>query len=142
MIQAGIRGIRASGFAMVDALVALLLLAVCLAGACATLFQTMRTTHDALLTTLAVDLAADLTEELRFATSDASRATVVDVWRERVMEILPVGGLQPGEFAALVPTPAAQGEAVNASLSYMELVLQWHSLPGSGLHELRLPIRP
>ena len=45
---------------MLDVLVALLLLAVTLTGACATLVQTLRATHAALLASRATDLAADL----------------------------------------------------------------------------------
>ncbi len=59
-------GIRHNtGFAMVDALVALLLFALVLLAAIAALIQGMRATHAAVLTGHAVDLAADLLEQRR-----------------------------------------------------------------------------
>lgn len=128
-----------AGFVMVDVLVALLLLAVVLTGACATLIQSMRITHDALLATRAVDLAADLTEELRGVTSVSQVEPLVSAWRERVGASLPVEGLEPEEFAALLALPLPDQAGGPASRRY-ELVLRWRAPPQSGLRELRLPV--
>lgn len=124
---------------MIDVLVALLLLAVSLAGACATLIQTMRATHGALLTTRAVDLAADLTEELRGATSVTEAGMMVEAWRGRVRAILPVRGLAPQIFAELAPVPAQEGQTGGAPQRF-ELTLRWHDSPGTGLRDIHLPV--
>jgi hypothetical protein len=131
---------RSTGFALIDVLVALLLLAVCLTGACATLIQTMRTTHEALLVTRAVDLAADLTEDLRGVQSVTQGEAVLAAWREQVRRALPVVGLDPDEIASLAPMPAppdASGEGPGVS---HELVLRWRGSPNQGIRELRLPL--
>jgi hypothetical protein len=130
---------RTAGFAMVDVLVALLLLAVVLTGACATLIQAMRSTHSALLTTRAVDLAADLTEGLRGVTSATQAEALWSAWRERVSTVLPVGGMDPEEFAALVALPR-DGQAADAVSRRYELTLRWHEGRAGGLRELRLPV--
>lgn len=131
---------RNKGFAMVDVLVALLLLAVALASACATLIQTMRAMHGALLATRAVDLAADLTEELRGVTSATQAQSMVNAWRERVSVALPVAGLEPEQFAALMPLPVEEGQAGDAAPRRYELTLRWHGPPAAELRELRLPV--
>ena len=99
---------------MLDVLVALVLLALALTGACVTLVQAMRGSHNALLANRAADLAADLTEDLRGADSAARAAETLGAWRTEVASKLPVAekdflSLQPapppapGEPASLVP---------------------------------------
>jgi hypothetical protein len=118
-------------------LVALLLLAVTLMGACAMLVQTMRATHGALLATRAVDLAADLTEELHNVTSVTQAEAAIAAWRARIGEVLPVAGLEPDEVAALEPTRRNTAEA-DGPVRY-ELTLRWRDAR-RGLRELRLPV--
>lgn len=132
--------VRGRGFAMIDVLVALLLLAVALGGACASLIHTMRTTHGALLMTRAVDLAADLAEELREVTSEAQVEPVLAAWRERVGATLPVAGLEPAQFAAVETLPQDEDPPVDAASIRHELTLRWHAASHGGLHELRLPL--
>jgi Tfp pilus assembly protein PilV len=76
-----------SGFALVDALVALLLLAVVLLASLAALLKGMQATHGAVLTGRAVDLAADLLEQHR---ADATPvAALLPAWNARVESTLP-----------------------------------------------------
>jgi Tfp pilus assembly protein PilV len=98
---------RNAGLAMLDVLVALLLLALTLTGACVTLVQAMRASHGALLATRAADLAADLTEDLQTARSPAQADALMAAWRRRVALDLPVADMEPGEFASLRPVPPA-----------------------------------
>jgi hypothetical protein len=126
---------------MVDVLVALLLLALTLTGACVTLIQAMRSTHGALLATRAVDLAADLAEELRVAASDAEAATLLSEWRARAASVLPAAGPAPEDFASLVPIPPGGGEAGSALLvDGFLLTLRWQAAPGGAVREMVLPV--
>jgi Tfp pilus assembly protein PilV len=79
---------RSTGFAMIDALVALLLFAVGLLAACAALAHGMRATHAAVLDGRAVDLAADLAEDRRGLTADEAAAALL-AWQVRVDLALP-----------------------------------------------------
>jgi hypothetical protein len=124
---------------MLDALVALLLLAMVLTGTCVTLIHTMRATGAALLATRAVDLAADFTEDLRGATTVAQADTLLVTWRARVATLLPVSGMEPEEFASLAPAPAAPtGETGFAVGNYL-VTLRWR-VAQSETRELRLPV--
>jgi Tfp pilus assembly protein PilV len=83
-------GIRHStGFAMIDALVALLLFALAVLTAIAALLQGMHATHTAVLTGRAVDLAADFLEERRALPADAATGPVLAAWQERLQAELP-----------------------------------------------------
>lgn len=85
------------GFALLEALLALLLFALGLLAACATLSASLRATHQALLTSRAVDLAADHVEDLHAAPSDADTDALFEAARRRVDSILP----SPAREAAL-----------------------------------------
>ncbi len=80
---------NSTGFAMIDSLVALLLFALMLLGAIAVLIQGMRATHAAVLTSRAVDLAADFLEERRALPPDAAVDPLFIAWNERLHEVLP-----------------------------------------------------
>jgi hypothetical protein len=77
------------GFAMLDSLIALLLFALVLLGAIAVLIQGMRATHAAVLTSRAVDLAADFLEERRALLPGAEVEPLFTAWNERLREVLP-----------------------------------------------------
>lgn len=125
---------------MLDVLVALLLLAVVLTGTCATLIQAVRSSGDALRATRAVDLAADLTEELRGAGSPAQAEAVLASWRSRVATVLPVGAMEPEEFASLAPTSLEPAEDATTPVSPPLLLrLRWLGA-GSEQRELLLPV--
>jgi hypothetical protein len=131
---------RPAGFAMVDVLVALVLLAFALAGACATLIQAMRATHGALLTMRAVDLAADLTEALRDVTLVTQAEALLPAWRERVRAALPVAGMTPGEYAALEPVARVEDGAAHPPTAIHEVVLRWIASADGARRELRIPV--
>lgn len=125
---------HAAGFGMIDTLIGLMLLAVVLLGACSVLIQQMRAAQAAALQGRAVDLAADLTEDLRDITSPAAAAGLVQVWRERVSTALPVAGLLPGDFASAVVQPAVDGETPR-----LELAIQWRNAQAGTRSTLQLP---
>jgi Tfp pilus assembly protein PilV len=132
---------RNDGFAMLDVLVALLLLAITLTGACVTLIHTMRSTHGALLATRAVDLAADLAEELRVSASDAEAMALLSAWRLRADDLLPAAGPAPEDFASLVRIPAADDETANAdSVDGYLITLRWQAAHGGAVREMVLPV--
>jgi Tfp pilus assembly protein PilV len=74
---------------MIDSLVALLLFAVVLLGAIAVLLQGMRATHAAVLTSRAVDLAADFLEERRALPPGAAVGPLFTAWHGRLRDVLP-----------------------------------------------------
>lgn len=127
--------VRHAGFAMLDVLVALLLLAVALAGASVTLIQSMRATHGALLGMHAADLAADLAEELRNVNSVTLRDSTMTAWRDRAVTLLPARGLDPDQFATLRASTAA-----GRTTAEYELHLRWHDAPRGAVRELRVPV--
>lgn len=131
---------RQTGFAMFDVLVAMLLLAISLTGACLSLVHTMRTTHAALLATRAVDLATDLSEQLRHAGSATQVAALLVAARARIATVLPVAGLEPEQMLRLESLPPpAEAEAAMPS-GGAQLVLRWRAAGGPAPHELRLPL--
>jgi Tfp pilus assembly protein PilV len=93
---------RSTGFAMIDALVALLLFAVGLLAACAALAHGMRATHAAVLGGRAVDLAADLVEDTRGLTGEEAAAALT-AWQARVDLALPA----PARVLAFELAPGA-----------------------------------
>lgn len=131
--------IRHAGFAMLDVLVALLLLAVTLTGACVTLVQTMRATQGALLTTRAVDLATDLIEEARGVRTTEEIDALLTAWRARVGAVLPVTGLEPEQFASVAPASTNAAEESGIETPHPVLTLRWRGAQ-SGLEELSLPM--
>ena len=125
---------------MPDVLLALLLLAIVLTGTCAALIQAVRASSDALRATRAVDLAADLTEQLRGAATPAQMQSVLAAWRDRVPVILPVAGLEPDDYASLTPFEPEPADDATAPLAPLLLLrLRWRGA-GSGLRELVLPV--
>jgi hypothetical protein len=67
----------------------LLLFALMLLGAIAVLIQGMRATHAAMLTSRAVDLAADFLEQRRALPPGAEVAPLFTAWHARLREVLP-----------------------------------------------------
>ena len=78
-----------AGFALIDALAALLLFAVVLLAAIAALLHSMHATHEAVLTGRAVDLAADLLEERRALPGGTTAAPLLADWNARLQSELP-----------------------------------------------------
>ena len=77
------------GAGLIDALVALTLLAFSLLGASTTLIRTLTANRAAELQTTAVDLAADLAEDRRAGSALFDEADLVQSWRRRVVAQLP-----------------------------------------------------
>jgi Tfp pilus assembly protein PilV len=80
---------RAAGFALIDALIALVLFAVVLLAAMAALLKGMHAMHDAALTGRSVDLAADLLEAVRAQPPGAPLQPLLDTWTTAVNGTLP-----------------------------------------------------
>ena len=78
-----------SGFALLDALIALVLFAVVLLTAMAALLQGMHAMHEAALTGRAVDLAADLLERRRAQPEGAALQPLLDAWNQEAKVALP-----------------------------------------------------
>lgn len=128
-----------AGFAMIDVLVALLLLAITLTGACVTLIKAQRATHSALLASRAVDLAADLAEELQSVSSITESDAVVAAWRARASTQLPVAGMEPDEFASLMQLAAGPEPAtISGDVRRRELTLRWRDERAGGVRQLTL----
>lgn len=130
---------RQAGLAMPDVLLAILLLAMGMAGACAGLIRTLQSTHDALLATRAVDLATDLAEQLQFAGSAADVESAFTSWRTAVAATLPVAGMAPDAVATLLPSVPHPSSGMAVSGGY-ELTLHWRVRGESRLQVLRFPV--
>ena len=78
------------GFALTEALIALLLLAMSLLGAGATLVESLAASRAALLESRASDLAGDLAESLRQPQSATVRSTIVAEWQHDARAVLPL----------------------------------------------------
>lgn len=96
---------RLSGFALIEALVALLLLAVAVVGAVRAMVESLAGQHGVLLRVQAADLAGDLAEALRSAPDDATAAAEIRSWQSTVARRLPAGegrilaGAAPNAFS-------------------------------------------
>jgi len=121
----------AAGFGLVDALVALALLAVTLLGACGSLHFGLRATRAATWQARAVDLLADLEEELQGVDSAQPAAARLDAWRARVQHDLPAGAV-----SAMDPRELTIGES---GIHWLDLRLAWNGMPGSPGETLQLP---
>ena len=110
------------GTGLVDTLVALLLLALSLLGACTMIVRTMGASHAAALQTMAADLATDLAEDLRAGAIDPLDVQAIQEWRSRVAETLPVGTPPLDAFAGVAPEPQQAGKprALNVSLRWWD----------------------
>jgi prepilin-type N-terminal cleavage/methylation domain-containing protein len=77
------------GFALVETLVALVLLGVGLLGAAATLLRGQIELRATLLTAQAAELAGDMAEQLRAQPTIATRARLLAAWQAQVQAQLP-----------------------------------------------------
>lgn len=130
---------RQAGFAMFDVLVAVLLLAISLTGACLSLVHTLRASHAALLATRAVDLATDLSEQLRHVRSAGQATALLAASRAHMAAVLPVAGLAPDAIAQLQPVAPDDPLAASAP-GGLQLVMRWRIAGESSPRELRLPL--
>jgi hypothetical protein len=79
------------GVGLIDTLVALTLLALSLLGAGTSLIRTLAANHAAALQSTAVDLAADLAEDMRTGPAPGAEAMLIQDWNRRVATELPIG---------------------------------------------------
>jgi Tfp pilus assembly protein PilV len=79
------------GTGLIDTLVALTLLALSLLGASTSLIRTLAANHAATLQSTAVDLAADLAEDMRMGPAPADEVVLIQNWNRRVATELPIG---------------------------------------------------
>jgi Tfp pilus assembly protein PilV len=122
----------AAGFGLVDALVALALLAVTLLGACGSLHFALRATRAASWQARAADLLADLDEDLQRVDPTQPAATRLQAWRTRVQQDLPAGVV-----SAMDPRALVIGES---GIQWLDLRLAWNGMPGGPGDSLQLPL--
>jgi type II secretory pathway pseudopilin PulG len=99
----------ADGFALVETVVAMLLLAVGLFGAAASLIRGQVEVRATLLATRAADLAADLAEQLRTGAPDSSAELRLGQWQRTVGAMLTVGSPSVSAAGQLETVPTATG---------------------------------
>lgn len=121
-----------AGFGLVDALVALALLAVTLLGACGSLHFALRATRSAAWQSRAIDLVADLDEDLQHTGPALPPAAQLESWRSRLRQELPAAGI-----AALDRRSLVVGEL---ETTWLDLQLAWNGMPGEARDFLRLPL--
>jgi type II secretory pathway pseudopilin PulG len=117
---------RTAGFGLIDSLVALLLLALAVLAVLLALLQSIRGTHDAALQTRAVDLVADVAEDVQSARSPVEVAGVVRDWQERVPASLPIAVDSRRGTVSAAPLLLPSAPAVQA----MTVQLEWRT-PGA-----------
>lgn len=123
---------RRRGFGLVDALVGLALLAVTLLGACGSMHYALRATRSAAWQARAVDLIADLGEDLQHVDPALPAATRLESWRARLQQDLPAG-----EIASLEPRSLVAGDV---AINWFDLRLAWNGTPGRPRETLQLPL--
>lgn len=122
----------AAGFGLVDVMVALALLAIALLGACGSLHFALRASRASAWQSTAVDLVADLAEDLQLPDAALPSAVRLDAWRARLRLVLPTG-----EVAALQARTVTTGDL---HVSFSDLQLEWTGMPGQPAQSLRLPL--
>ena len=96
------------GFALIDALVALLLFALVLLAASAALLRGMHASHQAMLTGRAVDLAADFVEERRALPAGTALDPLLADWNTRLQAELPAAARDTASQLVQVVLASAQ----------------------------------
>jgi type II secretory pathway pseudopilin PulG len=97
-------GEASAGFALIEALVALMLLSLGLFGAASTMLRGQAELRATLMATRAADLAGDLVEQLRAATTSATRERLIPAWQQSVRNALstsPAAGTAEGLLVAV-----------------------------------------
>jgi Tfp pilus assembly protein PilV len=94
-----------AGFALTEALVALLLLAMATIGAGGAMLYSLAGQRAALLRTQATDLAADLAEALRSAPDVPSQDAEIRAWEAAVLHRMPETTPQAARRAPFSPRP-------------------------------------
>jgi Tfp pilus assembly protein PilV len=124
---------RERGFGLIDTLIALTLLAVSLLGISGGVNHALRTAHATLLQTRAIDLVADLAEDLHSVSPEQAPALLAD-WRTRVRQSLPTRDFDPPQLARV---QLARGDS---QVSWFDVHMGWKGLSGARDGALRLPV--
>jgi Tfp pilus assembly protein PilV len=122
-----------AGFGLIDTLIALTLLAVSLLGVSGGVHYALRATHATLLQTQAVDLIADLTEDLHWVNADDLPA-LLSGWQVRVQQALPARDFAPPRL-----TRVSAGSGAHA-LAWLDVEMGWNGLAGTRDGALSLPV--
>lgn len=104
------RNCPSAGFALIDALIALVLFAAVLLAAMGALLKGMHAMHEAALTGRAVDLAANLLEAHRAQPPGAALAPLLAAFKEQIQSDLPADS--HATALALVQPLLPEGEGV------------------------------
>lgn len=128
------RLLRERGFGLIDTLIALTLLAVSLLGISGGVQYALRTTHATLLQTQAIDLVADLAEDLHAVNAEQVPALLSD-WQSRVQQALPTRDFEPPQLAR---AQLARGDA--ETVSWFDVQMGWNGLSGARDGALLLPV--
>jgi Tfp pilus assembly protein PilV len=121
-----------SGFVLIEALVALLLLATAMMGAGIALVDALSAQRAALLQTRAADLAGNLAEALRSAPDLATAQAEIQSWQGEVLLQLPQAqpqALQRPRHLSPASLPAG-----------FDIHLQWREGRSSAFSQLTLPV--
>lgn len=122
----------AAGQSLLDALVALLLVATTLLGAATALVRGIAASRGAALQTSAVDLVADLSEQLR-ASDPTGQSSLVENWTRSAADVLPSGTAQAVPMPEAATGPEAAGQ-------WSRLTLRWHDPADAQPFVMQLPL--
>ncbi len=100
-------GEASAGFALIETLVALVLLSLGLFGAASTMLRGQAELRATLLATRAADLAGDLVEQLRAGTTSATRDLLIPAWQQSVRNALSTASAAGIAEGLLVPVATA-----------------------------------
>jgi type IV pilus modification protein PilV len=122
-----------TGFALAEALVALLLLAIAMLGAEAALVESLAAQRAALLRTQAADLASNLAEALRSAPDAVAATTEIASWAAAAQRLLPAA-----ELLAIPRAPALPAQPGMSLPSRLDIQLRWSN--GRSLQPAQLTV--
>jgi len=127
--------LRCRGFGLIDTLIALSLLAVSLLGISGGVHYALRATHATLLQTQAVDLIADLAEDLHSVKVPGEVSALLADWQLRVRRTLPARDFEPPRLTRVSLNPGAPD-----ALAWFDVQLEWNNLRGMHDGSLSLPV--
>lgn len=124
-----------AGFGLIDTLVALTLLAISLLGITGGVHYALRATHATLLQTQAIDLIADLAEDLRSIHAPDEVPTLLSDWQARVQQALPSRDFEPPRL-----TRNSLDQIGSNALPWLSVEMGWRGLSGTRDGSLMLPV--
>jgi type IV pilus assembly protein PilV len=126
---------ESAGFALMETLVALLLLALGLFGAASTMIRGQAELRATLLATRAADLAGDLAEQLRANGALATRDLLLPPWQQSVRDTLSTASAE-GAAEGLLEAVAATGALPTSHT----IRVRWYDPALRSPRRLELPI--